>query len=99
MTGLFASMLPIALLMTADQSVLWLDDTRLETNVVLSFKQNTMMPNFAKAEKILKNRAKEACASKQLGEPKIEGEVMVTAISMTPEGQRQVTLSATYACK
>lgn len=97
MTGLIATLLPLALMASGAESVEWLQDGRVKATTVQTIEG--MMPDFDKAEKDLKLAAKTACAEKELGKPKIDGEVIVNAIGVTPEGQRQVTLSATYACR
>ena len=92
-----AAILPALLLLSSAESTEWLADGRVKVSTTQNIKG--MMPDFDKAGKDTKSAAKKACADKGLGKPKIEGEVMVNAIGVTPEGQRYVTLSATYKCK
>lgn len=92
-----AAILPALLLLSSAESAEWLDDVRVKISTTQNIKG--MMPDFDKAAKDTKSAAKMACADRGLGKPKIEGEVTVNAIGVTPEGQRYVTLSATYACK
>ena len=92
-----AAILPALLLLSSAESTEWLADGRVKVSTTQNIKG--MMPDFDKAGKDLKEMARLACAEKDKNKVKIDGEVMVNAIGVTPEGQRYVTLSATYKCK
>lgn len=64
--------------------------------IEVSFDAKDPAKPFPQGEKLLKDKAKQACGKK--GKPELIGETVVTGISLAG-GKPNITMSGTYACR
>ncbi|WP_299193307.1 hypothetical protein [uncultured Erythrobacter sp.] len=92
----------IALAMAAfapEHSIDWNDDGSLQ--IMLTFAPENAMDPFDEGENLLDDIAEQTCSAADSDKKDADmiDEVRVRGIAISPEGERLITISATYVCK